>query len=151
MYIATIDENEAEGALQDVYQAFRPKPGFIPDHTSVFSLRPDVLVAWRAFQASIRKNMRLRRYELVTMAAAQALGCRYCLLAHGAILLENGFSIDQLRAILTDYRTAGLEPVEVAAMDFAARVARNANEIRAADVEGMRAPGHDDAQILDTT
>lgn len=151
MHIATIAEQDAEGSLKEVYQTFQPKPGFVPDHTSVFSLRPDVLVAWRAFQASIRKNLRLRRYELITMAAAQALGCRYCLLAHGTILLDNGFTIGQLRAILTDYRNAGLEPVEVATMEFAAKVAGTANAITAADVEALRAHGLDDTEILDTT
>ena len=70
------------------YEGDQKSLGFVPNHAKVFTLRPDVLEAWRAFQGSIRKNLRLRRYELVTLAAADALDCRYCLLAHGAILNE---------------------------------------------------------------
>src|SRR5208337_500946 len=41
------------------------------------------------FLSTIRSKMRLRRFELVTMAAAQALKCTYCMLAHGAVLRKN--------------------------------------------------------------
>ena len=54
--------------------------------------------AWRGLQGSIRQNLSVRRYELVTLAAAQALDSRYCLLAHGAIfVINNGVALPQLR------------------------------------------------------
>jgi len=105
-YIQTIPAGEAQDKLRDQYDADLKNLGYVPNHAQVFSLRPDVLETWRAFQGSIRKNLRLRRYELVTLAAAQTLNCRYCLLAHGAILNKNGVSMDQLRAILTDFHDA---------------------------------------------
>jgi AhpD family alkylhydroperoxidase len=107
MFIQTIQEAEAEGRLREIYDGDRKSLGYVPNHARVFSLRPEVLEAWRAFQGSIRKNLRLRRYELVTLAAAKALNCRYCLLAHAAILTKNGVSVDQLRAILTISMTRG--------------------------------------------
>jgi uncharacterized peroxidase-related enzyme len=151
MFIQTIAEANAEGTLKEIYESDRKNMGFVPNHGKVFSLRPDVLETWRAFQGSIRKHLRLRRYELVTLAAAQALNCRYCLLAHGAILTRNGVSVDQLRAILTDFRDAGLEPAEVAMMDFAQKIARSANEMTQTDVDALRALGFEDADILDIT
>jgi uncharacterized peroxidase-related enzyme len=151
MFIQTISEAEAEGKLREVFEGDQNNFGFVPNHAKVFSLRPDVLAAWRAFQGSIRKNLRLRTYELVTLAAAEALDCRYCLLAHGAILNDNGVSVDQLRAILTDFHDAGLEPAEVAMMDFAQKIARSANEMTQADVDELRAMGFEDVEILDIT
>ena len=151
MFIETIPEAHAEGVLRDTYEADQANFGFVPDHARVFSLRPDVLAAWRAFQGSIRKHLRLRRYELVTLATAQALGCRYCLLAHGAILTQNGVGVEQLRAILTDHHDAGLSPVEVAVMDFAQKTARRANEMTQADTDALRALGMEDVEILDVT
>src|ERR1700694_3074370 len=118
MFIETIPEAKAEGKLKEIYDGDQKNLGYVPNHGKVFSLRPDVFEAWRAFQGSIRKHLRLRRYELVTLAAAQALNCRYCLLAHGAILNKNGVSLDQLRAILTDFHSAGLEAADGAIMDF---------------------------------
>jgi uncharacterized peroxidase-related enzyme len=151
MFIETQSEAEAEGKLREIYEGDRQSMGYVPNHAKVFSLRPDVLEAWRAFQGSIRKNLRLRRYELVTLAAAMALKCRYCLLAHGAILMKNGVSLDQLRQILTDFKDAGLERNEVAMMEFAQKIIRNANEITRAEVDALRAVDLTDVEILDIT
>jgi uncharacterized peroxidase-related enzyme len=149
MFITTIPDAEAEGKLREIYEVDRKNMGYVPDHARVFSLRPDVLEAWRAFQGSIRKHLRLRRYELVTLAAANALKCRYCLLAHGTILIKNGISVEQLRAIITDFHNAGLEHDEIAMMEFAEKIIRGASEITQADVDGLRALGLEDVEILD--
>lgn len=151
MFIKIISEAEAEGKLREIYEGDRKSLGYVPNHAKVFSLRPDVLEAWRTFQGSIRKNLRLRRYELVTLAAAQALKCRYCLLAHGTILNKNGVSVDQLRSILTNFHDAGLEPTEVAMMEFAQKIIRNANEITQEDVDALRIQGLEEVEILDIT
>lgn len=100
---------------------------------------------------SIRKNLRLRRYELVTFAAAMALKCRYCLLAHGTILIKNGISIEQLRMILTNFKEAGLEEEEVAMMEFSQKIIRNSNEITQEDIDILRSMNLEDIEILDIT
>jgi uncharacterized peroxidase-related enzyme len=151
MYIQAISETEAEGRLREIYEGDRKNLGYVPNHARVFSLRPDVLEAWRAFQGSIRKNLRLRRYELVTLAAAMALNCRYCILAHGSILIKNGVSLDQLRMILTNFNEAGLEGAEVAIMEFAQKIIRNAGEISQEDVNALRTLELEDVEILDIT
>jgi uncharacterized peroxidase-related enzyme len=149
MFIQTTSEADAEGKLREIYESDRKSLGYVPNHGKVFSLRPDVLEAWRGLQGSIRKNLRLRRYELVTLATAQALNCRYCLLAHGAILNKNGVSVEQLRSILIDFHAAGLEREEVAIMDFAQKIARSANEMTQEDIDALRALGLEDVEILD--
>jgi uncharacterized peroxidase-related enzyme len=151
MFIQTTSEEEADGKLREIYEGDRKSLGYVPNHAKVFSLRPEVLETWRAFQGSIRKNLRLRRYELVTLAAAMPLKCRYCLLAHGAILIKNGVSVDQLRLILTNFNDAGLERAEVAIMTFAQKIIQNANEITQADVDALRALDLEDVEILDIT
>jgi uncharacterized peroxidase-related enzyme len=151
MFIQTRSETEAEGKLREIYDGDIKSLGYVPNHARVFSLRPDVLEAWRAFQGSIRKNLRLRRYELVTLGAAVALKCRYCILAHGSILIKNGVSLEQLRAILTNFKDSGLEPAEVAMMEFSQKIIRNANEITQADVDELRALDLGDVEILDIT
>ena len=151
MFIRTTGDNEAEGKLRELYEGELKNLGYVPNHVRVFSPRPEVLETWRAFQTSIRKNLRLRRYELVTLAAAQALHCRYCLLAHGTTLIKNGVSVDQLRAILGDFRSAGLEPAEAALMEFAQKVARSANEVTQADIDTLKTFGLSDVEIFDVT
>ena len=67
------------------------------------------MATWSAFLASIRGNMDPRRYELVTLAAARALQCSYCMLAHGAILRRDFYSAEQLTEI-TEIRPPPTSP-----------------------------------------
>ena len=76
-FLKTIDPDEASGEAKALFEKDLTKKGYISNYTRAYSLRPAVLEAWRELQGSIRRNMRLRRYELVTFAAATALHCSY--------------------------------------------------------------------------
>ncbi len=76
-FIRSISEQDADGKLRELYDEDLKSRGYVPNFTKAMSLRPEVIRAWRDLQMSIRKNMRLRRYELVTIAAALALKCTY--------------------------------------------------------------------------
>jgi hypothetical protein len=76
-FIRTIPPEEASDALKEMYDQELKASGFIDNGTQTFSLRPEVYTAWANFILTIRKKMRLRRYELVTLAAASALHCTY--------------------------------------------------------------------------
>ena len=76
-FLRSIDIEDARDDVHDLYEKDMKKKGYISNYTRAYSLRPAVLEAWRALQGSIRRNMRLRRYELVTFAAATALNCSY--------------------------------------------------------------------------
>jgi len=147
--IATISEDQAEGLVRDQYQNARKNMGYVPNYIKVFSLRPEVYDAWTKLIGSIRSNMKLRRYELATFAAAMALECTYCMLAHGAVLRKNFFSVDQLAAIIKDFRNAGLPAEEVTIMSFAQKIATQPNEISAQDIDELHKHGLSDEEILD--
>jgi hypothetical protein len=76
-YIKSVSEEAATGKLQELYAADRQALGYVPHYTEAMSLHPEVAAAWRQLSAAIRSTMRLRRYELVTYAAALALKCTY--------------------------------------------------------------------------
>jgi len=131
-------------------EKLREQTGYVPNYAKIFGHRPDVLAAWGQLIAAIRGHMEQRRYELVTIAAARALHSSYCQLAHGSVLLDAGtFTEAELCEVGRDYERAGLTPAEVAMMTFAQKVVREASAITAADVEGLRRHGLDDADILD--
>jgi uncharacterized peroxidase-related enzyme len=150
MYLATVPVDAATGPVRAMYDADLADVGYVPTDTLLFSLRPTVRAAFKELVKSIRTTVRLRPYELVTLAAARALGCRACVSAHGAVLLRNRI-VDraQLEAIMRDFRNAGLDPLEVAMMDVAEKVALDAHRVTPADVEALRAFGLGDAEILD--
>ncbi len=75
--IKTVPEDQAEGLLRDLYESARKSNGYVPNYAQAFSLHPEVYDAWLKFISTIRSHMRLRRFELVTFAAAMALECTY--------------------------------------------------------------------------
>lgn len=76
-FLKTISYEDAVDDVKKLYDYDLGKKGYIANYSRLFSLRPEVLDAWRNLQGAIRRNMRLRRYELVTFAAATALRCSY--------------------------------------------------------------------------
>jgi alkylhydroperoxidase family enzyme len=72
-------------------------------------------------------------------------------MAHGAVLRQNLFSADQVQAIVRDFRSAGLEPAEVAMLVFVEKVIDNARGISYQDIDELRSHGLSDAEILDVT
>jgi alkylhydroperoxidase family enzyme len=114
-----------------------------------FEGHPDVYAAWVQLNTSIKEGMDLRRYELVTLAAARRLRSSYCCLAHGKILIDK-FD-EPVRDIALDHRAAGLDEVDIAVMDFAEMVVDDACQITEDDHNKLRSLGLTDKDILDVT
>jgi alkylhydroperoxidase family enzyme len=112
-----------------------------------FEERPDVYAAWRQLVGAIQANMDLRRYELVTLAAARRLRSSYCCLAHGSLLVER-FD-EPVVDIVRDHRNAGLDDVDVAVMNFAERVVDDATSIGEPELHRLRDLGLSDEEIFD--
>lgn len=148
-FIETVPEAQATGAVAKMYEADREIFGDLPNFTKAFSLHPEVYAAWRQLNGAIKANMDLRRYELATIAAACRLRSSYCTLAHGSVLLANFLEPDAVRALVDDYRTADLEPVDLAVMQLAEKVADDATSVTEADVDRLRTLGLTDGEILD--
>ncbi len=146
--IRTIPEDQAEGLVRDLYESARQTNGYVPNFVKALSIHPEVYDAWLKLIGAIRGNMRLRRYELVTLASAMELGCTYCMLAHGAVLRKNFFNAAELAAIVRDFRNAGLTPEEVALMAFAQKVTRQAGSVDEQDIAGLRSFGLSDEDLL---
>src|SRR3954464_3529815 len=107
----------------------------------VFASRPEVYSAWRQLVMAIQADMDPRRYELATMAAARRMRSSYCMLAHGSVLLEQWMAPEELRAVVTDHHSAGLDEADVAIMDLAEKVADDATSVTQADVDRLRELG----------
>src|SRR3954470_16451212 len=94
-----------------------------------FSERREVLAAWQQLNGAIKARMDLRRYELVTLAAARRLRSSYCSLAHGSVLLGEFVDAENLQEIMADHHGAGLEPVDIAVMDLADKIVVDASSV----------------------
>jgi uncharacterized peroxidase-related enzyme len=148
-FVETVPEAQASGDVAEMYAVDREAFGDLPNFTRAFSLRPAVYAAWRQLNGAIKANMDLRRYELATVAAARRLRSSYCTLAHGSVLMDKFLDPEEVQAVVADYRTAGLDPVDVAVMDLADKVAHEAGSVDEADVDRLRALGLSDGEIVD--
>ncbi|MBB3232582.1 carboxymuconolactone decarboxylase family protein [Halomonas stenophila] len=146
-YIETIAPEVAEGEVLAMYQRQQAHFGYLPNYARVFSHRPDVMASWASLLATIRRHVAPRRFELVTLAAAQALGNSYCALAHARALGEL-LGMDGVRDLVAG-EAGSLSDAERAMMAFARKVACEAPAVTAEDIEGLRGQGLADDEIFD--
>ena len=76
-FISTVPLAGAAGPVKELYDAGRNDDGTVDNAVQAFSLRPAAYAAWRNLLVTIRSNLDLRRYELVTIVAAARLRCSY--------------------------------------------------------------------------
>ena len=76
-FIKTVSPSEATGPLQQYYDEDIHDLGIPSNVTRSFSLFPDTYEGWRSLIRSIRKHLRMRDYELTTLAAAMQMGCTF--------------------------------------------------------------------------
>lgn len=143
-------EAEASGLKAEIYDADRRSLGYVPSHTKAMSLNPEAYLAWESLTKAISSSLGLRRYELVTLAAAQGVGSTHCRLAHGKKTLKI-ISEEQLRAIARDFHDAGLPAAEVAMMDYAVKLSTDAAAMTDNDAQQLRDVGLSDREIADIT
>jgi alkylhydroperoxidase family enzyme len=117
------------------------------NYERAFEPRPEVYEAWGQLLTAIKGDMDLRRYELATLAAARRLRSSYCSLAHGSVLIRD-FG-EPVREIALDRRSAGLDEVDIAVMDFAEQVVDDAAAISEADLQRLRDLSLSDTEIMD--
>ena len=146
--IETVPEALASGRTAEIYAQDRDALGYVPSHTKVLSMNPDAFASWRALQGAIAGSMGMRRFELVTLAAALGVGSRHCRLAHGNKALKL-IGEEELVRIARDYRNAGLSEAEVAMMEFAQKISVDSSAMTDADSLRLREAGFNDREIVD--
>ena len=129
------------------------KSGFVPNVFLVLAHRPDEFRAFFAYHdALMEKESGLTKAEreMIVVATSAANQCLYCVVAHGAILrirAKNPLVSDQ---VATNYRKADITPKQVAMLDFAMKVSRQAERLEEADFQKMRAAGWTEEDTWDT-
>jgi uncharacterized peroxidase-related enzyme len=148
--VKTVPEEEATGTVAELYAEDVADLGYVPSHTRVMALNPEAVRGFEQLIRAIAIPMGKRRYELVTLAAAEAIGSQACLLAHSRKSLSV-LDAEQIARILRDYRDAGLTDAEVAMMDYAARLSSDSSSMTDADSQRLRDVGFSDREIVDIT
>jgi len=131
---------------------FRDSFGFVPNIFRAQTLRPDLVEAEAKAVGAVLLSQdilprTLKEYILLTVSAANLN--TYCVAVHCEMLRNLGIPIERSDRIAVDHRNAGLDPREVALLDFALQLALQPDRFGVADIEALRGPGLRDVEILE--
>lgn len=146
--IRTATESEAVGLVAELYDDDLQGLGYVTSHTRAMAMNPEAAKAFEQLIRAIAGPMNKRRYELITLAAAEAIGSQSCRAAHSRKSLTY-MDEAELIAVLRDFHHAGLSEAEVAMMEFAQKLSRDSSSMTDADSQRLRDLGFDDREIVD--
>lgn len=151
MFLQTVAEEDATGAIAHVYKKEKEGAGFVPESARCFTTRPDLLPLFDAFFDGVRGGFSLeaRDWCLITLIAAKHIHSTYCSHVYSQRLTALLGSKGAVLAIQRDYRNAGLPEREVAMLAYAERIATEAHRVEQADIDRLRAAGFSDRNICD--
>lgn len=137
----------APEASKPTLDAVRQQLGVVPNLFRLIANSPAALAAFTGFQGALAKTLDVKTRERIALAVAQVNGCDYCLSAHTYL----GLNLAQLGAeeIALNRRGASGDAKANAAVQFAARVARERGHVSDADLAAVRLAGFTDAQIVE--
>jgi hypothetical protein len=148
-FIKTIVGSSATGAVREMYQRQENHWGYIPNYATAFSHRPEVMGRWGKMLAEVRRPVDDYRFELVTFAVAQLLKHTACSLAHGGKLADM-IGTDAVISIADGRDADVLSAADVAIVEYARDIARDASRISSDQVDALREKfGLADADIFD--
>jgi uncharacterized peroxidase-related enzyme len=130
--------------IRDRLLAVQEKSGFVPNVFLTLAYRPEEFRAFFAYHDALMDKdggLSKAEREMIVVATSSANQCQYCVIAHGAILrirAKNPLLADQ---IAINYRKADITPRQRAMLDFAMKVAIEAEQISEADFAALA--GHD--------
>jgi len=128
------------------------KSGFVPNVFLALAHRPAEFRAFFAYHDALMEKeggLSKAEREMIVVATSGANQCQYCVVAHGAILrirAKNPLVADQ---VAVNYRKADITPRQRAMLDFALKVALQAQAVGEPDFEALRAHGFSDEDIWD--
>ncbi len=151
MFLKTVSEGDATGAIAEIYARQKAQLGFVMSTAACMTPRPDLLPVYMDFVSKMRGGFSLgeRGWQLITFIAAKHVPSTYCSMVYGKQLIDVLGSKEKVLAVQRDFRNAGLAPKDVAMLAYAEKVVLDASNITQADVDQVRAAGFTDQEICD--
>ena len=140
--------------IRELILSVQEKSGFVPNVFLAFAARPAEFRAFIAYHDALMEregNLTKAEREMIVVATSSYNQCQYCVVAHGAILrirAKDPLIADQ---IVANYRKADITVKQRVMLDFALKVAKEANAVGEADFELLRSHGFNDDDIWDIT
>jgi uncharacterized peroxidase-related enzyme len=132
--------------------AVQEKSGFVPNVFLTLAHRPAEFRAFFAYHDALMDKeggLTKAEREMIVVTTSSANQCQYCVIAHGAILrirAKNPLIADQ---VAVNYRKADVTPRQKAMLDFAMKVALEAQTVADADFAALKDHGFSEDDTWD--
>jgi uncharacterized peroxidase-related enzyme len=135
-------------AAQPLLEAVHRQLGLVPNMFRVIANSPAALEGFLGLSGALAKGkIDAKTRERIALAVAEANGCDYCLSAH-TYLGKNLAKLEEAE-LAANRRGASTDEKADPAVRFAAQVVRARGQVTDADVQGLKAAGYDDAQVIE--
>src|SRR5215813_13766654 len=134
-------------ASKPILDAVHKQLGVVPNIFRLIAQSPAALQGFTANNGALTKTLDVKTRERIALAVAQVDGCDYCLSAHSYLGL-NLAKISPEEIALNRKGESG-DARANAAVNFAAKVARERGHITEADIKAVRDAGFSDGQIVE--
>jgi uncharacterized peroxidase-related enzyme len=152
-WIEIAPHEEATGDLRRAYDKILETRGGIPQIRAVMAGEPLALEGFAYFYPENNyacRSIDRRLAEMIAIVTAVANGSKFGGPAHANQLAKVTGDPAFAQAILHDYTRAGLDQKERSLLDYTWKLSKSPGEMTQADIDGLRAHGWTDPQIVAT-
>lgn len=143
----TIDPEAATGQAETLLQTVKTKMGMVPNMTRIMANAPSVLETYLQMSGTLASgSMDPELREKLSLLAAQANGCGYCLSAHTAVGKMIGVPATELDA---SRRGESDDDRHRAALEFAQRFLDTKGAVSDEALAEVRSAGFSDGEIAE--
>ncbi len=150
---ALFENGQVSPDIQDTFDkvAEALEAPFTPHFFQVWALSPQSLQGiWPVMRHILCGGKVSRKLkEMIFVAISSLKECQYCEEAHNAFCVSIGVPNEQIQSLIDTHSTETDDPKDKAAIDFAVKLAKDANADTEADIERLRSLGFDTEEIME--
>jgi uncharacterized peroxidase-related enzyme len=154
-YVAVVNPEHAPEELKRTYHMLEQKFMLVPKVFAALSLRPDLLEPLVQFVVKLMiDDHKLSRgtKELIAAYVSRINSCAYCVDAHSAMVMAQGFTEEQVKSILEDVKGSPLLDAKTRQLlQYAETATRYAYKITEEDIQRLHGVGCSEEEILEAT
>lgn len=154
-HVAVVNPEHAPEDLKSTYAMLEQKFMVVPKVFAALSLRPDLLESLSQFVIRLMiEDHKLSRgtKELIAAYVSKINSCAYCIDAHSAMVMAQGFTEEQVKSILEDVSNSPLLDAKTKQLlNYAEKATLHAYKITEEDIQRLHKAGCSDEEILEAT
>lgn len=154
-FIKTIQEEEAEGRIKEIYDDIIATRGKIAEVHKIQSLNPESIVNHMDLYMTImfgQSPLRRAQREMMAVVVSKANNCEYCQIHHAEAVNHYWKDDEKTQGLREDYKSIDLTPTDELLCSYAWELTKNpGNETELSYLKPLKDEGLTDRAILDAT